>query len=195
MSETWNLGLKLLIITAVAALALSFTNYLTEGPIEEQRIQANMEARLAVLSYAKDFEELGIDDSFTGGDYIMELYRGIDEGNKTVGYTFKVLAKGFGGDMEVIIGIDNEGSIDGVRIGNHAETPGLGAKAADEEFVEQFGGKSIDKPIQVKKTENLDDNEIQALTGATITSEAVSDAVNLVMNYYNQILSDRGADN
>ena len=97
--------------------------------------------------------------------------------------------------MEVIIGIDNEGSIDGVRIGNHAETPGLGAKAADEEFVEQFGGKSIDKPIQVKKTENLDDNEIQALTGATITSEAVSDAVNLVMNYYNQILSDRGADN
>ena len=89
MSETWNLGLKLLIITAVAALALSFTNYLTEGPIEEQRIQANMEARLAVLSYAKDFEELGIDDSFTGGDYIMELYRGIDEGNKTVGYTFK----------------------------------------------------------------------------------------------------------
>ncbi len=195
MSETWTLGLKLLIITAVAGFILGFTNYLTEQPIIEQRIQADMEARLAVLPSAEEFEEMQIEDIADEKAEIIELYTGTDAANKIVGYTFKVLTKGFGGDMEVIVGISSDGQVDGIRIGNHSETPGLGANASDEKFTEQFVGKSVDGPIEVRKTGSLNENEVQALTGATITSECVSDAVNLAIDYYNETLIGRGMDN
>lgn len=189
MSETWNLGLKLLLITAIAGFALGLTNYLTEEPIAEQRIRADLDARLAVLSSAGDFEEIDVDSSIEDGADIAELYRGIGTDGDIVGYTFKVFAKGFGGDMEVVVGIGTDGSVDTVKLGSHSETPGLGAKASDEEFLDQFAGKQVDEPILVKKAGALEDNEIQALTGATITADGVNDAVNLAMRYFNQVLA------
>lgn len=188
MSETWNLGLKLLLITAIAGFALGLTNYLTEEPIEMQRVQADIDARLAVLSSAEEFEEMEVDTTLEDGAKIVELYRGVDGDEEIAGYTFKVLAKGFGGDMEVIVGIDRNGNVDAVRLGSHSETPGLGAKASDEDFLIQFAGKSVKESIEVKKAGALADNEIQALTGATITADGVSDAVNLAMQYFNEVL-------
>lgn len=187
MSETWVLGLKLLLITAIAGFALGLTNYLTEEPIAQQRIQADIDARLAVLPSASDFEEIELNRSPEDDVKIVELYKGIDGTKEIAGYTFKMLAKGFGGDMEVIVGMDVEGNVAAVRIGGHSETPGLGAKASDEDFLEQFAGKTAENPIEVKKAGDLADNEVQALTGATITSDAVSDAVNAAMEYYNEI--------
>jgi len=194
MSETWTLGLKLFIITAVAGFILGFTNYLTEQPIMKQRIQADMEARLAVLPSAKEFEEIEIDEVADENSKIIEIYRAVDADNNIVGYTFKVLTSGFGGDVEVIVGINSDGIIEGIRIGEHSETPGLGAKASEEGFTEQFAGKAIDMQIEVNKTGDLADNKIQAITGATITSECVSNAVNLAINYYSESLIG-GIDN
>ena len=87
-------------------------------------------------------------------------------------------AKGFGGTVGLTVGV-SDGAITGVRIGSHSETPGLGAKAADEAFYGQFAGKSGE--LTVTKTGAVTDQEINAITAATITSKAVTGAVNEVL--------------
>ena len=108
---------------------------------------------------AKDFKpvEKNIDSPM-----VTEVYEGLD-GNNTIGYTIKTTPKGYGGAVEVMVGIGTDGTIHGVSIGNHAETPGLGAKAADEEFKGQYNGKSVDKNIEVIKNPGPKENEIVAM--------------------------------
>jgi electron transport complex protein RnfG len=84
-------------------------------------------------------------------------------------------------------GIDVEGKITGVRLGNHNETPGLGANATLPYFYEQYENKSIDKDIEVSKVEPTKDNQIQAISGATITSSAVTSGVNMAINTFKEI--------
>ena len=86
-----------------------------------------------------------------------------------------VTAKGFGGDIQLTVGV-KDGVVTGVRIGTHSETPGLGARAAEEKFYGQFTGKS--GALSVIKTGEAGDSEINAITAATITSTAVTNAVN-----------------
>ncbi|SHJ52992.1 RnfABCDGE type electron transport complex subunit G [Tepidibacter formicigenes] len=184
MKEIAKLGIILLIITSISAVVLGFTNNVTLPAIEKQNELANIEARKQVLPEAKDFKpfEENIDSSM-----VIEVYKGLD-GSDIVGYTIKTAPKGYAGVVEVMIGIGTDGTIHGVSIGNHAETPGLGAKAANEEFKGQYKGKSVDKNIEVIKNPGPKENEIVAISGATITSKAVTDGVNEAMRVYNEIL-------
>lgn len=169
MRDILKLGFKLFIIAAVAGLALGFTNAITEGPIEEQRIAEANAARVAVLPMAKDFTEMDAPDG------LDEVYVGKD-GEATVGLTGKITVTGFGGPIEVTVGVDSEGAISGVKIGgsDFKETAGLGARAKEPWFAEQFAGKSL--PVSLKK----DGGEIDAITSATITSNAVTSGVDKV---------------
>lgn len=94
------------------------------------------------------------------------------ENGKVVGYAIVVEERGFGGRMEVLVGISEEGTVAGVRILTHGETPGLGSRVAEEEFLVQFIGKDLEK-IALKR----DGGEIEGVTGATISSRAVVRAV------------------
>ncbi|QEZ70874.1 FMN-binding protein (plasmid) [Paraclostridium bifermentans] len=121
------------------------------------------------------------------GDLIEEVYQGT-KGGEVVGYTIKTTPKGYGGKVEVMVGISNDGKISGVKIGNHSETPGLGSKSADPSFKDQYNGKSTKTPLNIVKGNASNENDIVAISGATITSKAVTAGVNAAMDVYEQKL-------
>lgn len=186
MKEVTRLGIILLIITAVAAAALGYVNGITVGPIVEQQRLADIEARKQVLPEAVDFEQLEIQSP---EEYLIitEVFKGTDGGN-VAGYTLKTIPNGYAGVVEVMIGINAEGTITGVNVGNHNETPGLGAKATDEAFKSQYTGKSSETDVKVIKSGVPAEDEIAAISGATITSKAVTDGVNEAIRYFNENL-------
>ena len=104
MNNIVKLGLNLFAICAVAALLLGLTNQVTAPVIEQRNIQANNESRQIVLPDASEFIQVS-DSKYENIDGIVsEVYEG-KSGSETVGYTVKVLPKGYGGDIELIVGI------------------------------------------------------------------------------------------
>lgn len=170
----------LFIVCLVVTAAVSFTHTLTKDTIEQRAALDAENARLAVLPGADEFilventDQLKQqNDSF---EKINEVYRGVNNEN-LVGYVFRITTKGYGGEMEITVGIDYDGTITGVEIGANSETPGLGAKASDDEFISQFSGITPDGLLTVIKNKKTKPEEIDAISGATITSRAVTDAV------------------
>lgn len=183
MKDIFRLGAILFVICAVAALMLGLTNNITEPVIEQRNIQANNESRQEVLQIAEEFSEV----KDVKGDLIEEVYQGT-KGGEVVGYTIKTTPKGYGGKVEVMVGISNDGKISGVKIGNHSETPGLGSKSAEPSFKDQYNGKSTKKQLNVVKGNASNENDIVAISGATITSKAVTAGVNAAMDVYEEKL-------
>ncbi|GAA0090739.1 RnfABCDGE type electron transport complex subunit G [Paraclostridium bifermentans] len=183
MKDIFRLGAILFVICAVASLMLSLTNNITAPVIEQRNIQANNESRQEVLQVAEEFNEV----KDVKGDLIEEVYQGT-KGGEVVGYTIKTTPKGYGGKVEVMVGISNDGKISGVKIGNHSETPGLGSKSADPSFKDQYNGKSTKTPLNIVKGNASNENDIVAISGATITSKAVTAGVNAAMDVYEQKL-------
>ena len=188
MKDILKLGVTLFAICAVAALVLGVTNNITAPVIEERNIQASNEARKIVLSEADEFKELDGMNS----DIVLEVYEGIKDG-QVIGYTIKTSSKGYGGAIELMVGISKDGKITGVEIGNHSETPGLGSKATEPMFKNQYVDKDVLNSLLVVKGSTNNDNEISAISGATITSNGVTNGVNAAMKIYNEKLS--GNDN
>ena len=188
MKDILKLGVTLFAICAVAALVLGVTNNITAPVIEERNIQASNEARKIVLSEADEFKELDGMNS----DIVLEVYEGIKDG-QVIGYTIKASSKGYGGAIELMVGISKDGKITGVEIGNHSETPGLGSKATEPMFKNQYVDKDVLNSLLVVKGSTNNDNEISAISGATITSNGVTNGVNAAMKIYNEKLS--GNDN
>ena len=188
MKDILKLGVTLFAICAVAALVLGVTNNITAPVIEERNIQASNEARKIVLSEADEFKELDGMNS----DIVLEVYEGIKDG-QVIGYTIKTSSKGYGGAIELMVGISKDGKITGVEIGNHSETPGLGSKATEPIFKNQYVDKDVSNSLLVVKGSTNNDNEISAISGATITSNGVTSGVNAAMKIYNEKLS--GNDN
>lgn len=188
MKEIVKLGLILLIICGVSAALLGYTNEITIGKILEQREFQNQAARKEVLSSAEEFKPLDeetLNKMIEANPRIMEIYIGYAGGSE-VGYVIKTAPNGFSGAVEVITGIETDGNISGVRIGNHAETPGLGANATLPEFYGQYDGKSADRGVTVVKTPPAED-QIQAISGATITSKAVTTGVTYAIEAFKEL--------
>lgn len=181
MKEIINLGMKLLLISLIAALSLGYVNDITEDKIAEQRALANEKARKEVSPDADAFNE--IDISNIEDELVVEGFEALED-DVVSGYVFKTLPKGYGGTLEVVVGISNSGTITGVRIGSHNETPGLGAKSTDASFYNQYENMIAEQEIGVSKTQKTD-TEIQAISGATITSEAVTRGVNSAIKAFN----------
>lgn len=194
--ETLMLGLKLFIITAIAGLILGWAHKVTLEPIEKQNVKTNNEAMNEVLPSAKEFAKIAAQEVQPGekvekkiekDSSVMEVNKGQNSGTEA-GYAIKVGSKGYGGKIEMMVGISKEGKVEGIKILAHTETPGLGAKAPEPDFSNQYKGKSVDKPLEVVKGTASGDNEISAITGATITSKAVTKGVNDAVEYYNKEL-------
>lgn len=175
----------LLVITLIAALALGATYSLTEERIEMQAVTASDKARYQVMPEAEAFEEIPSED-----EAIQFVYRAV-QGENVIGYVAKTTVNGYGGEIEVIAGVDSEGKITGVSVGGASfrETPGLGAKAKDEAFTSRFIGKQAPVGI-VKAQKAAGENDVDAIASATITSGAVKDGVNLICAYIEGITSE-----
>ena len=184
-----KLGLNLLIISAVAALLLALTNSVTAGTIAQRSEQANAEARKLVLESAETFEEVkDVKTDNSKGVKVSEVFEAKDASGNTVGYTLKVLPSGYGGAIELMVGIDSaNGQVSGINVVSNSETAGLGAKATDPEFSDQYKGKPLEA-LSVLKNGTPGDTEIKAISGATITSTAVTNGVNAAIEVYNNSL-------
>lgn len=159
-------------ICIVVAGLLGLTNSLTEDKIAEVQLQKAAESRSVVLPEAESFEE--------ADGYYVGL-----KGGETVGYVFETSGQGYGGAVKVMTGIAVDDEIKGIAILDQNETPGLGGNCVKETFQAQFAQKAI--TITVVKNQEAKDGEIEALTGATITSRAVTSAVNSAVDVYNEI--------
>ncbi len=174
-------AISLLLICIVATALLGFTNQITAPKIEQLAIETQMKAKQEVLSSASEFsEEKTV--SLDGVDYAY--YEGTANGEK-VGFVFATSAKGYGGDIKIMVGIDNTGAVTGVSILEIEETAGLGMNAKNESFLSQYTGKS--NTLSVIKNGEKGENDIQALTGATITSNAMTKAVNIALDLYKEV--------
>lgn len=178
MKNVLNIGLRLTLIAVLAAAALGFTNSITKGPIEEQQRIAKEETMAQVLPEADRFEAIEVAEEWK--DRIVEASAGY-AGDTLVGYAVTASQRGYGGAMQVMVGIDAGRAFTGASILSHSETPGLGAEAAKPFFIDQYIGKTA--PLSVVKSVNPGETEIQAVTGATITSRAVTNAVNSVAEF------------
>jgi Na+-translocating ferredoxin:NAD+ oxidoreductase subunit G len=169
--------LSLLVFCLAVSFLLSLMNYTTSSVIAE-RARFDAEAkRKEVLPSADKFEAIGKwDDKIPGTEIIKEAYKATSNG-KTRGYVFSAVPKGYGGNIQVTVGVSLEGKVSGVAIGENKETPGLGSKSTEPGFKGQFGNKVTGMKLSVVKKKPTADNEVQAISGATITSKAVTSAV------------------
>lgn len=183
-NETLKLGLILLVITAIAGLILGGAQKITAIPIAAQVEKTNNDAMKEIVPKAESFKK---SDVKLSGE-ILEVNEGKDGSGKVAGYAIKVAPKGYSGKVEMMVGISAEGLIDGIKILSHSETPGLGANAPQPKFSGQYKDKKTDKPLQVVKRAPSNPEEIEAITGATITSNAVTKGVNDAVNFYKENL-------
>ena len=167
-------ALSLFLICAITTLLLAVSNQATKGPIAELEAQTALEAQQTVLPSAASFESRTAAD---GTAYSV----GLDSSGQSVGYVFTTSASGYGGLIKVMTGLDTSGAITGVELLEISETAGLGMNAQRESFRNQFVGLS--GSVQVTKSA-AGEGEITALTGATITSRAVANAVNQALALY-----------
>ena len=178
--EVWKPALILAAICLIITSALAGTDALTKGPIAELAEQNEIATRQTVLPLAEKFEALP-----TSGLENIPYY-GTDSSGSIVGYVLITEGKGYGGTITVMTGISTEGVITGVSILNNGETVGLGANCTKDSFTSQYTGTSADQTLTVTKSTPAD-GEIQALTGATIPSKAVTAAVQQALTDYASI--------
>ena len=177
-----KLAAILFAIAFICTLLLVLCNEMTKDRIAALQTEAENAAKSEVLPEAESFED-------TKEENVVAAYIGKKDG-ETVGYCLKVEPSGFGGAVSMIVGINTEGVVTGVKITSMTETPGLGAKASDESWLGQFVGKNGD--ISVVKTGNAKDNQINAISGATVTSKAVAKGVNDALAAVDKIMKQEG---
>ena len=177
--------IALFVICLVATTLLAFANSVTAPIIEELAVKTEMESRKKVLTLAEEFT----DESSNGVSYAL----GVDKDGKEIGMVFTTTAKSYGGEILVMTGVDMEGKVTGVELLSINDTAGLGMNATKPEFKDQFLGL-VNGVKVMKNSSNHDNNEITALTGATITSQAVADAVNAALADFESVTGKAGAN-
>ena len=172
MNKKLPAWIVLTVISLVAALALGATYNGTKDRIAAQEAEKAVAVRQELLPQAVDFEQIAPEGE-------NEVFKGVDADGNAVGYVSVGTVTGFGGPVEVTVGMDGEGTLTGVRVGgaNFSETAGLGAKSKEPAFYEQFAGKTY--PVDLSKN----GGEVDAITAATITSSAVVRGVNETAKY------------
>ena len=171
-----SLVIVLACICLVSAAILGLVNKVTVGPIQANTEKTVQESLRTVMPIDGDYED--VTDQYSGDPVTVDVtgsvvpvkavYKAGDEG-----YVVESMSpNGFGGALDMMAGVDNEGNVTGIAIISHAETSGLGSKSTDPEWQAQF--KGVNGTIGVTK----DGYQINAITGSTITSRAVCDGVN-----------------
>jgi Na+-translocating ferredoxin:NAD+ oxidoreductase subunit G len=164
-------ALILTILCVVITAALAFTNLVTAPVIKQTDIENATTARKEVLPAADSFNEIK-----NTSDSVESVYEGFSN-KKSVGYVITSFTKGYGGNVFVMTGIKSDLTISSVKLLSNNETPGLGKKAENKTFTDQYKLATNGIALVLTKKDKKD-GEILAITGATITSKAVTDAVN-----------------
>lgn len=188
-------------ITIISGLLLGIVFQVTKAPIEEQHAKQKQAACNEVFAAADHFE---VTEAFADGpsNVILTEYPGqsieeamyaYDASGSVLGYIVTVVThEGFNGDIKFMMGIANDGTLNGISILQASESPGLGARA-DEVLKPQFTGKKV-SVFEYTKTGAVMDSQIDAISGATITTNAVVNGVNAGMAYFENVLGGGDAN-
>ena len=184
-SSLTNMVLVLTLVAVIMGGILAYVNHLTEGPISEQKEKALADGIKTVmvcndLTVAKTDE---VKQNVDGKELTFIVYNVKDAQGKDLGAAVQSTTMGFGGDLKVLVGFDPEGKILGYTLLEHAETPGLGAKA-DQWFQKGQKGDIIGKDPKEPLTVSKDGGQVDAITASTITSRAFLKAVNQAYSAY-----------
>jgi electron transport complex protein RnfG len=179
-----RLGAILFIVTAVTGIILGLVYQITLEPIRRTQERLRGEALSGALPEARSFSPVGL---VPGADpVIRDAQRALGDGGPA-GYCVTVTPKGYGGPVELVVGITEKGHLRAIRILSHSETPGLGAKAPLPAFSGQYENREAERLALVKTAPDGKD-QVQAISGATITSAAVTDGVNAALDYWRKNL-------
>ena len=185
-------------ITIVAGCLLGLVYEITKAPIAQAQENAKQEAYKTVLADAAEFTGDDTLDAAAAanvlqeagytGDDIAEVAKALDASGAVMGYVITVTShEGYGGDIKISVGILSDGTVKGIEMLEISETAGLGMKAAEDDFKNQFKDKQVEKFSYTKSGEDGDD-KIDALSGATITTNAVTNAVDSALVYFQNVL-------
>lgn len=189
-------------ITVVSGCLLGLVYDVTKAPIAQAQENAKQEAYKTVLSDAGSFAAYDAFDAAEAldalteagytGDEITEVAVAQDASGAEMGYVITVTShEGYGGDIQISVGILSDGTVKGIETLTINETAGLGMKAKEPEFKDQFKDKQVEKFTYTKSGEDGDD-KIDALSGATITTNAVTNAVDSALVYFQNVLGGSG---
>ena len=184
-SSLLNMVLVLTLVAVIMGGILAFVNHLTEGPIQEQKEKALADGIKTVM-VCNDLvvaAPVEVKQNVDGKEQTFIIYNVKDAQGKNLGAAVQSSTMGFGGDLKVLVGFDTEGNILGYTLLEHAETPGLGAKA-DQWFQKGQKGDIIGKSPAEPLTVSKDGGQVDAITASTITSRAFLKAVNQAYNAY-----------
>ncbi len=191
-SSFLNLLLTLTIVTLIAALSLGYVYQWTKEPIAQAQMAKQLKAIESVVQ--------GYDNNPVLEKYKVATADGKDsleffpakKGEKLIGMAIKTKSsKGYSGDIWIMVGFTMTGEIQNVFVIEHKETPGLGSKMTTPSFVNQFLGKN---PAQMTLKVKKDGGDVDAITGATISSRAYSQAIQLAFDTFKSS-SDHGTAN
>jgi len=203
--KTFKNVLVLTLITVIAGFLLGYVYDITKEPIAEADAKKTQDALKKVFAEAASFDsddesihlsnsDAILDDGGFAGITIDNAYVAKDASGSAIGDVFVITTpEGYGGDITIMLGIKSDGAINGVEILSISETAGLGMKADTPEFKQQFVGKNVSK-ISYTKSGASSDYEIDALSGATITTNAVTNAVNAGLIYFSAVNAEMGGD-
>jgi electron transport complex protein RnfG len=182
--------LILFVITLIAGLLLGWVYGITKEPIAKEQQRAKEEAYKEVFAEAEAFEDMEVDGQSSrefkkmGWDAsVDEIMQVLDKNGSAIGYVLTVTDhEGYGGDIQFAMGVKNDGTLNGISFLSISETAGLGMKAKEDNFKNQFTDKKVDSFSYTKNGASAD-NEIDAISGATITTNAVTNGVNAGLYY------------
>jgi len=169
-----TMTLSLLVITLVAGLSLGFINDITKGPKAKAKLERKVKALKQVLpefdnDVVNEVKLIQLENVKDSTEIYFATLNNVETGTAIVGSS----EKGFSGLIKIMVGFNPDGTIKNISVLEQKETPGLGTKMKDDKFIKQYRGKN---PSSFNLKATKDGGEIDALTGATITTRAFSEA-------------------
>ena len=166
---------KLLAISMITALLLSCVNALT---LEKIADNAKREKAAAIEEIFPDADSnIQLDVTLDGTSALYKVY----SGDSVIGYVAEATPLGFGGEMTLMVGVNKDGTVSGVKLVSHSETPGLGDRTKDPTYLKQYVGMGND---------TINVSEIDVITGSTISSKAILEGVNNALSAYGIVFSE-----
>lgn len=193
----------LLIITLIAGLALGFVYELTKEPIADQETLKIQNACREIFNSADSFDRIEQDADLSArafalmdaaeekGVQLGDCYKALSKEKTLLGFVIEVTStEGYSGNIDLMMGVSLDGTVNGISLLSISETPGLGMRA-EEVLVPQFAGKRVPF-FTYTKAGAVTDDQIDAISGATITTEAITNAINTGLSYFDKVLKEGG---
>lgn len=175
----FKITLNLTVACFACSLIISLVYFVTAPVAAKNAEILKNESMKALIKEANDFKTI---------KGKSEFYEALKD-NKTIGYITQSETKGYGGTIKLLVAVDTKGQVIGYNVLSHNETPGLGDKTTKSPFKDQFKGKNIDHLVVTKDPSDKDD--VQAITGATISSRAVTKGIHEAVQQVNEYIGGK----